>query len=47
MLPLTTLLPQVLGQARDNGTPVSVVGGVFPSSGTPGQLTVSLISMDR
>jgi len=37
----------VLGQARDNGTQVSVVGGRFPVSGDPSMVTVSLISMDR
>lgn len=37
----------VLGQAKDNGTVVSVVGGAFPASGTPGQVTVSLQCMDR
>jgi len=38
----------VLGQARDNGTVVSVVGGSFPSCDSgPGEVTVNLISMDR
>jgi len=37
----------VIGQARDNGTTVNVVGGAFPASGDPTSVTVSLISMDR
>ena len=37
----------VLGQARDNGTTINVVGGAFPASGDPASVTVSLLSMDR
>lgn len=37
----------VLDQARDNGTLVNVVGGSFPASSLPGEITLSLISMDR
>lgn len=37
----------VLGQAKDNGTVVSVVGGAFPSSQAHNEVTVSLLSMDR
>ena len=37
----------VIGQARDNGTTINVVGGAFPASGDPTSVTVSLISMDR
>ena len=36
----------VLGQARDNGTTINVVGGAFPASGDPASVTVSLLSMD-
>ena len=32
------LTVQVQVQAKDNGTVVSVVGGAFPASGTPGQV---------
>jgi len=37
----------VIGQARDNGTTINVVGGAFPASGDPASVTVSLLSMDR